>query len=423
MDVQQKTLSLFQPPPVEKSIEKLEWIEFRPVGQISTGSTIEFNVTSTGSNYINLKKSRLQIKCKIVKLDGSDAPAVDKVAPVNLTLSALWRQVDVLLQQKIISPDIGTAYPYKALLDVLLKNKDDTQLQSELFYKDTGEADAMDNTNPVDGVNIGLLHRYVHSRGSRIFSLEGPLRVDICEQDRALLNGVPITVRLYPSSESFRLMDEEEAKHKIIITDAVLNVCFVKINPEVIIAHDSALKIGAALYPINQSRIVTYSLPKGSYQYTADGIFNGEIPSNMVVGLVSSDAFAGSYAKNYGNFKHFNVNYLEFSIDGNSTPVSPFAPNYKDNHYTKEFLSLFNNRYPQTSTDAIIDRESYPQGYCLYAFNIGQTDDDVTSQPRTGHTRLTVKFGEALKESATLIIYAKFPKVVKIDQSRTVLLP
>ncbi len=40
MDVQQKSLALFQPPAVEKSIQKMEWVEFRPVGQISSGSTI-----------------------------------------------------------------------------------------------------------------------------------------------------------------------------------------------------------------------------------------------------------------------------------------------------------------------------------------------------------------------------------------------
>ena len=173
MDVQQKSLSLFQPPPIEKSIRKLEWIEFRLVGQISTGSTIEFNINSTGSDYINLRKSRLQLRCKIVKLDGTDVTQVPNVvvttAPVNLTLSALWRQVDILLQNKIISPDIGTAYPYKALLDVLSSNKDDVQLQSEYFYKDTsGKMDAAVEGG-IRGVqqgkyrmskNVGLMERF-----------------------------------------------------------------------------------------------------------------------------------------------------------------------------------------------------------------------------------------------------------------------
>ena len=440
MDVQQKSLSLFQPPPIEKSIRKLEWIEFRPVGQISTGSTIEFNINSTGSDYINLRKSRLQLRCKIVKLDGTDVTQVSNVvvttAPVNLTLSALWRQVDILLQNKIISPDIGTAYPYKALLDVLSSNKDDVQLQSEYFYKDTsGKMDAA-----VEGgirgeqeekyrtsENVGLMERFemMNPDESFTFSLEGPIRVDFCEQERDLLNGVPITVRLYPSPDSFRLMDGngDEAKYKIVVTDAVLNICFVKLNPEVILGHDAALSVGPALYPINQSRIVTHNLAKGSFMYTADGLFNGEIPNNMIVGFVSSEAFAGSYAKNYANFQHYDLNYLEFSVDGASTPVSPFTPNYSNKHYTKEFLSLFNNYYPQTYSNNLIEREEYPDGYCIYSFNIGQTEDGVTSAKRTGHTRLTVKFEKPLKESVTLIIYAKFPKVVQIDKSRAVILP
>ena len=238
MDVQQRSLSLFQPPPIEKSIQKLEWVEFRPVGQISTGSTIEFNINSTGSDYINLKKSRLQLRCKIVKLDGTEVSypessipekTTPKIAPVNLTLSALWRQVDVLLQQKIISPDIGTAYPYKALLDVLSHNKDDVQLQSEYFFKDTSTF--MDATDAGDyGANSGLAERFdmmntentdINNNSSQTFSLEGPLRVDFCEQDRALLNGVPITVRLYPSPDAFRLMDGSEVKISLNIKSSL----------------------------------------------------------------------------------------------------------------------------------------------------------------------------------------------------------
>ena len=382
MDVQGSSLSLFQPPPVEKTIEKEEWIEYRPIGQISQGSTIEFNIPQNSTNYIDLKKTRLYIKAKIVKPDGKAAvedekedkedAEEDKVAFVNLTLHALFRQVDVNLQQKCISPDVSVSYPYKAMLDVLLHTGHDvkeSQLQTELYYKDS--SGAMDATDPMTGGNGGLLERYTLTMDGLEVSMEGPIHMDICQQSRAILNGVQITVKLYPSSDDFRLMAGDKVLYRVAITDAVLKVCNVKVYPDVMIAHNDALKLGEALYPISQSKVKTATIPKGSFTHTIDGLFNGDVPSSLVVGLVSSEAYAGSYAKNYANFKHFNLNYLSFSSDGNSIPAAPFQPDYVSGEYTAEFLSLFLNHYPQHAGN-FITREDYPFGYCIYVFNIIQ---------------------------------------------------
>ena len=422
MESQQQSMSLFQATPIEKTIIKHKIVQYRPSGPISEGSTIEFNVPGTATDYINLKKSKLHVKAKVTKADGTTiSPLTDVVGLVNLSLHSLFRQIDVNLQQKNISPDIGSSYPYKAMLDVLLHTDlNETKMESEFFFKD--DATVFDAVDPKLGGNGGLLERWGLTGGGREVSMEGPLRVDICQQEREIINGVPICVKLYPSSHQFRLMTGGEEAYKVIITDAILKVYQVEVNPEVMIAHNEALKIGPALYPIKQSQLKCFGIAKGAFTHTIDGLFNGGVPTSIVVGLVSSEAYAGSYKKNYANFANYGLNFLEFSINGNSVPTTPFQPDYINYSYTSEFLSLFDDNHPERGVKLIRLLE-YPDGYCLYVFNINSAEENLRPSPQFGHTRLSMRFAKALPEAVTVVVYALFDATIKIDSTRTVILP
>ena len=93
---------------------------------------IEFNVPGNGLTYINLKNTRLYIKVGIKRFDGTPVTAADKVWFVNIPLSSIFRQCDVSLNQKIISPEISCLYPYKAYFDIITGYGEDakeTQMQ------------------------------------------------------------------------------------------------------------------------------------------------------------------------------------------------------------------------------------------------------------------------------------------------------
>lgn len=141
MDSHTSSVSLFQPPCFESAILEEGYIQYRPTATISKGSVIEFSIPGTGTEYINLKKSRLHVKAKIVKADGSTVVDTDKVTFVN-HMSSFFRQTDVMLNQKLISPDVSVNYAYKTLIDVLLNfghDAKESQLSGELYFKDSPE--------------------------------------------------------------------------------------------------------------------------------------------------------------------------------------------------------------------------------------------------------------------------------------------
>ena len=68
---------------------------------------------------------------------------------MNLFLHSLFSQVDVSLNERLISPSTNT-YPYRAMLETLLNYGEDaksSQLTMAMFYKDT--PGKMDAVNPV----------------------------------------------------------------------------------------------------------------------------------------------------------------------------------------------------------------------------------------------------------------------------------
>lgn len=124
-----KEIALFQPIPKERSIKGIKWVEYRPTAQITNKSPIEFVISGTSPDYLLLSKTYLNLKVNITHTDGSllevtetnGVFTTENIAMVNLGLSSCFRQVDVSLNQQIINPSVGTNYPYKSYLDVLLK--------------------------------------------------------------------------------------------------------------------------------------------------------------------------------------------------------------------------------------------------------------------------------------------------------------
>ena len=102
-------LILFQPSVINEGAEYLQRIECQPINQISEDSSIDLQLKANGSKYLDLQRSVLCVKAKIVKEDGTALVAADKVTPINLFMQSLFSQVDMYLQQKLVSSR-GTNY-------------------------------------------------------------------------------------------------------------------------------------------------------------------------------------------------------------------------------------------------------------------------------------------------------------------------
>ena len=427
MSAMKHELALFQSGPIEKAIQETTWINHRPVSQISNNSIIEFNINGTSSHYVLLSKTRLHVKVRLLKDDGEPVASTDNVALVNLSLHSLFRQVDIMLNQQNITTGVGVNYAYKAIIDTLLNydhGEKDSMLQSEGYFKDSGFS--MNNTQ----TNAGHVQRRNLTKYG-VADLEGVLHMDVAQQPKAIPNGVQITVKLFQNDDSFRLLSAQGTAYSVEIVDAVLKVCTVKVRPSVLVAQNELLLKTPAVYPFWKSDIKTYAIPQGSYTFSVDDIFHGQVPVRLYVALVASSAYSGDFSKNPFNFAHYYLNYLELAVDGQSVPSVAFQPHYQDNPdvagqslytgYVNEFLSLFKSRYPQAEGNWI-QRQDYPGGYAIYVFDVKPgIKGSLFSASQSGQTRLNARFARELPEPVTIIAYGMFADNFKIDHARNVL--
>ena len=115
-------IDLFKVPPTQQSLERGRWIDYAPLSSVeNANSAITFLIAGT-DEYIDLSKTILTVTGKITKKDGEsklDGNDQSNVAPVNNFLHSLFRQVDVYLNGKQVTPAMGT-YAYRSYIETLL---------------------------------------------------------------------------------------------------------------------------------------------------------------------------------------------------------------------------------------------------------------------------------------------------------------
>ena len=121
-----------------------------------------------------------------------------------------------------------------------------------MFYKDTpGKMDAVNPVANDDDANMGLKARYAFTKQSQTVDMIGRIHSDIFFQDRLILNGVNLRLKLKRAKSSFCLVSSASgANHKVVITEAIRYIRKVKVAPSIALGHAAALKQATAKYPI-----------------------------------------------------------------------------------------------------------------------------------------------------------------------------
>ena len=58
-----------------------------------------------------------------------------------------------------------------------------------------------------------------------------------------------------------------------------------------------------AIYPIQHTKPLTFTIPKDQKRFMKDGLFPSEAPKLLMVAMVENDAFNGNIKNNPFNFK------------------------------------------------------------------------------------------------------------------------
>ena len=426
-------VALFNDPPYNTAEDKISWTEYRPTFCSQGGySSIHFHIAGNSTQYIDLGKTEMYVRLKIEKLDNSAWEKEESALPIDMIFHTMWSSVDISLNQTQVSTS-GTNYMYKAAIECLLnynKNAKQILLNSigmtvdNTYFNSTkpGQEDTLGN------INAGLLGRkeLFGPDGHGNCEFTGPLLADICNQGRLILDNVDVDINLWPSKDEFRIITfPNELKCKLTIEEIFLNVCKVQVNKYCMSGHQAGLQISSCKYPLPKTVMLTKVIPAGSFGEPMEDIFQGLVPSKMIVGMVDSEAYSGHFQKNPIQFQPFDIESIGFYVNGEPTPKPPLRFNMANNQFIEGLLSLYRiTGKNMEDTDIGISRKMWKDGLALIGFDVDPTtsaDYRYLGIPKQGHTRLNIKLREPTSHSVTIIIYATFPSRIEIDAQRNVI--
>ena len=386
-------LDLFAVPPTQTSIEHGGWIEHQPITSLDSGGPIEFVVPGAGDAYIDLANTYLLVRAKVVRGVGTDIADDTPVAPVNNWLHSLFSQVDVHLNDTLVTPSSNT-YPFRAYVETLLSYGAEAK-------------------------------KTRHIAGSRVVEMMGRLHVDLFMQDRFLINGVTVKIRLVRSKDAFSLMaGGVNPDYKVRIVDAVLFVRKAVLSPTVAMAHIRALEKGTAKYPLRPVDCKVYSIAQGSMSSTHENLFLGTLPKRIILWCVDNDALNGAFGKNPFHAKNNAINFLAVYVDGRQVPAKPLQPNFETGQYVRSYVNLFSATGKQGQDEGNeLTRDDFGNGYTFFGFDLtpDACDGGCFHLVQKGNLRIEIHFAAPLAQTVNVVVYGESEAVLEIDKGRNII--
>ena len=391
-------LDLFSVPPSQTSLEEGSFTKYHPVSVLTSTGPIEFTISAENSNYIDLANSFLYVHASVTTATGADLAKNVEIAPECNFLHTLWTQVDVYLNVSLVTQS-NNNYPYRAYIENLLSFGQDakhSQLSALLWHRNTSE-----HFDTRGATNLGYTKRKALAAESKEMDMMGKLHLDLFFQNRYLLNGVEVRLRLIRSNDLFCLHgNANQADNKVSLKEVTLFVRKVKPNPAVQLAHVKALQHGTAKYPLRRVEVKSFTVPTGNRSITKENLFLGQLPTRMVVGVVDNDAYNGVITKSPFNFKHNSINFMTIYRDGVQIPSKPLQPDFTNDRFVRSYVRLFTQtgQYYRDTGNAI-SREQYKDGCALFAFDLTpQMDSSEVGFEliKHGNIRIEIHFAIAM---------------------------
>lgn len=418
-------LELFKIPKTVTAIESERKVHYKPAAALTSGNWIDFRIAGT-EEFIDLSSLLLEIEIKITKSDGSALPKeaaaaaapknlFDAVLPANNLLSTLFQQVDLYLNNTLVTASTNL-YHYRAYLDTLFYQSGEakkTYLYSVMWEENEAKRKS----------------RFKQVYDGKTLKLIGPLHLDLAQQERLLLNLVDVNLRLNLSDPSFVFQVQEDTteRPKFTLIDATLHVLKKKLFPDCEAGILNALGHETVKYFFTHTRLRHRIIDNGSSTFFFDDVFPGTLPRRFIVGLVPAASFNGDFTQDPFKFTSNDLVEVKAFIDSVQSPVPSLVLDTDNNDFARAYIELFESLYsmhPQTRLS--ISPADFKSHCCFFGWNLSSENDmddsDTIGLIRRGHVRLDFRFKKPVEKQLACIIYSHFPQVLQIDSNREVML-
>ena len=422
MECKTSALCIFDKEAIQTDIIKNSIVDYFPVSSINGSGPIEFHVPGNTEDYIDVDDINIQIKLKVTKKDGTNIADADKVALTNLPIASLFQDVILTLGETQIEGG-QQCYPYLGYITTIMQFQPQAQkshMTAFGWFKD--ESGKMD-----DDDNKGFKSRQQLIVNSNEIELYGPLYLDFTRQSRYLISQTDMRFKFIPNKPEFALIGLNNASKdfKISFEKVVLHVKRMLLNPSVINGHASGLSSQNAIYPIQHTEIITFTIPKGQRSHVKDRLYPLQAPKLLMIGMLENDAYNGVINKNPFNFQHFKLNKIALYRDGECVPGRPFTPDFEKKQYCRSYVNTMTTlKYFNTDDTNGMTLEEFANGYTIYAYDL-TPDNNISASYKqaisTNNLRLELAFEDALPNTINVLLFGVFDSHIEITKLQDVI--
>jgi hypothetical protein len=418
-------IDLFTLPEIEASLITGTSITVYPQNAINDTGPYDFLIPSDDNDYTFLPLTRLYGELEVVKADGTAVTAAEKNGIVNLFPHSIFKQIECSINGTQIVDLSTPTYPYKAFIETHLsfnQHAKEGHLYCECYTKETVGKENNFEIGTAAEPNPTFDIRKKRCESKIYFSMI--LHIDLFQSERYLLPGCEIKLKFIRNDDKFSLLGNTQVT-KIKVNELFLSIRRVTLDPVEDAKINSDLEKGPAAYPIDQSRIKTFTIPSGLRNHNISQIFRGQLPRSLIIGFVDTAAYDGAINKNPFVFEHNKLNYFNLFVNG--APVLPtvLQPDFTTKKAIREYRWFIDNIDILHSNESNgISFEDYCSNSCFFAFDF--TPDLCNSfhdhGAKAGVIDLHVGFAEQLPKNITCVVYGSFKEVITINKNKQVTL-
>lgn len=411
------SLDVFDNYPRQEEIVQGLWEKISPKNSIEQ-PTIIFEVDANKS-VIDLQNSYLSTKARIINNDDTNLEANKEVGIINYPGATLYKQMDLYLNNDhMISV---TDYAYRSYLETLLSFNDDakrTWLQSALWQKDKHR-----HHDTLGDANDGYKHRKNKFAESQQVELISKIHVEMFNQPRLLIDHVPLKLVLTKNNDPFTLLTANTENVKIVIDEVTLVV-----RKNIVAAHklneiSANLMKQDAKYFFPHVKINTRTISAAQHDINISNLYSSssELPVRIAIGLVSNAAYNGQKSLNPFKFQHYNITSANVIVNSKSILAKPLEFNIARGQFLSGYWNLQNSLGFVNKNDGCdITLNEFDNGYFLLVFDLTPTlCNGMYMDPlETGIVDIELKFGTALPETVTVVIYSQYENMISINNAR-----
>ena len=400
---------------VDKRIEKVA------ATSLSDKRHFKFEIAGT-DELIDLSKSLILLKLKVVKADGTNLDADVEVALINHAGATLFEKLEIALgsgQDNVVNID---NYGYVGYLENKLMNSSDynnTCGTLSGYYEDTPSHFETLNDN-----NLGFKARKAMCKNSRIFQLYSKLHSGVFNQPKPLKSHIDLTLEFTLADPDFYIMApalnvQNTLKYRVEILEAHLVIKRLKLSNECNIKIEKAFQNNPIVYQFDRTRAWIKDVDTGLSTISFTDFCNkNDLPKFLMCGFVKENSFAGKQECNPFNFIPNKVKSINLSKNGTSITGKRLTMDYGRGNFSEAYYQFLESLgFWDGLEGCSTTPEAFSSGTTIYGFDLSTTCDGLNfvDQIRQGNMEIDVLFDGDTDQKTKFVVLNIYESQISIN--------